>query len=256
MVLRRAADRIYLRRLNSQIQPDKLPRHVGILIDGNRRWARSVGFEDTSVGHRIGGAKIEAFLHWCDEIGIKRVTVFMLSDDNLNRSSTEVAALMAVVSDVVASLSRPENHWELTLIGAPDLLPAEMATHLKERVASTAGRKGGVAVNIAVCYGGQREIADAVCGALAELAEGGLTLDEILEVFNAELISRHIYTAAQDNLDLIIRTSGEQRLSGFMLWQSVYAEMYFCECYWPAFRKIDFLRALRSYGQRERRFGR
>lgn len=253
---RRAIDHLYVKRLANQIPADRLPRHVGILIDGNRRWARSEGYLDPSVGHLVGGAKVETFLRWCDEIGIERVTIFLLSDDNLSRPEKEVMALITIVTDVVAGLSDAANNWELTLIGALDVLPAEMATKLKEQTAATAGRTGGVGVNIAVGYGGQREIADAVCAAISEQVAGGATLDEILDTFNADMISRHIYTAAQPNLDLIIRTSGEQRLSGFMLWQSVYAEMYFCECYWPEFRKIDFLRALRSYAQRERRFGR
>jgi short-chain Z-isoprenyl diphosphate synthase len=254
--VRRAVDHLYVKRLTNQIPADRLPRHVGILIDGNRRWAKSAGYQDPSVGHLVGGAKVETFLRWCDEIGIERVTIFLLSDDNLARSRKEVAALMTIVTDVVAGLSDAANHWELTLIGALDVLPAEMAAKLKEQTAATAGRTGGVGVNIAVGYGGQREIADAVCAAISEQIANGVTLDQILDTFNADMISRHIYTAAQPNLDLIIRTSGEQRLSGFMLWQSVYAEMYFCECYWPEFRKIDFLRALRSYAQRERRFGR
>lgn len=255
-VLRGVVDHVYAMRLEAQLVPGRLPKHVGILIDGNRRWARSVGYPDPSDGHRAGGAKVEDFLRWCDEIGIERVTVFLLSDDNLNRSPSEVAALIAVVEDVVAGLARPENHWELTLIGALDVLPTQMATRLKEHAAATAGRRGGVGVNIAVGYGGQREIADAVRAAIAEHIANGSTPDDLIESFDADVISRHIYTANQPKVDLIIRTSGEQRLSGFMLWQSAYAEMYFCECYWPDFRLIDFLRALRSYAKRDRRFGR
>jgi len=248
-------DHFYTRRLAGQIPANRLPRHVGILIDGNRRWARSAGFTDPTDGHRAGGAKVETFLRWCDEIGIDRVSIFMLSDDNLNRPPEEISALIKVVEGVVAGLAAPGNPWELTLIGALDVLPGQMATRLKECAAQTQGRTGGTRVNIAVGYGGQREIADAVCAALAEEAAKGLTLDEILDSFTSELISRHIYTAEQPKLDLIIRTSGEQRLSGFMLWQSAYAEVHFCECYWPDFREIDFLRALRSYSRRERRFG-
>ncbi|MET7878896.1 isoprenyl transferase [Micromonospora profundi] len=255
-VLRSVVDRLYTSRLAGQIAPDRLPKHVGVLVDGNRRWARSVGYSDPSDGHRAGGAKVETFLRWCDEIGIERVTVFLLSDDNLNRPSDEVAALEKVVEEVVADLAAPGNHWELTLIGALDVLPTQMATRLKEHAASTTGRRGGVGVNIAVGYGGQREIADAVRAAIAEQAAKGSTVIDLVDTFDTDAISRHIYTATQPKLDLIIRTSGEQRLSGFMLWQSAYAEMYFCECYWPDFRQIDFLRALRSYSQRERRFGR
>jgi short-chain Z-isoprenyl diphosphate synthase len=163
---------------------------------------------------------------------------------------------MQIIEDVVAGVAQDGNHWELTLIGALDLLPVQMATRLKEHTARTAGRTGGVSVNIAVGYGGQREIADAVRAAINEHLVSGLTIEELADSFDPELISRHIYTASQPKIDLIIRTSGELRLSGFMLWQSAYAEVYFCECYWPDFRKIDFLRSLRSYTGRDRRFGR
>jgi short-chain Z-isoprenyl diphosphate synthase len=254
--LRDVADRLYERRLSQQITSDRLPGHVGILIDGNRRWAKSVGYSNPNEGHRAGGAKVDTFLRWCDDMKIERVTVFMLSDDNLRRPPAQVASLNTVVEGVVAGLADPGNHWELTLIGALDVLPAEMAARLKEHAAATVGRTGGVSVNIAVGYGGQREIADAVRSAIGDLISSGMTPDAVIESFDADLISRHIYTADQPNVDLIIRTSGEQRLSGFLLWQSTYAEMYFCDCYWPDFRKIDFLRALRSYTQRDRRFGR
>ncbi|MFB6718928.1 isoprenyl transferase [Kribbella sp. NPDC056345] len=254
--LRSMADRLYARRLSSQISPERLPAHIGILIDGNRRWAKSAGYQDPNDGHRAGGAKINTFLRWCDDAGIERVTIFMLSDDNLRRPPEQVAALNVVVEGVVEGLASEGNHWELTLIGALDVLPAEMAARLKEHAEATVGRTGGVGVNIAVGYGGQREIADAVRSAIAELIATGMSPDAVGDSFDADLISRHIYTANQPNVDLIIRTSGEQRLSGFLLWQSTYAEMYFCDAYWPDFRRIDFLRALRSYTHRDRRFGR
>lgn len=253
--LRSVIDSVYVKKLVSQIDPDQLPKHVGILIDGNRRWARAAGF-DPSDGHRAGGARVEKFLRWCDDIGIERVTIFMLSDDNLNRPPDELDTLVKIIVEVVAGLAKEGNPWELTLIGDLDLIPMQAATQLKEHAAQTTGRRQGTHINVAIGYGGQREIADAVRSAIAELLARGSTLDEIVEAFDAQLISQHTYTASQPNIDLIIRTSGEQRLSGFMLWESAYAEMYFCECNWPDFRKIDFLRALRSYTRRHRRFGR
>lgn len=254
-MLRRIADTAYTGRLARELNTERTPRHLGILIDGNRRWAKSAGYTDPSDGHRVGGAKIETFLRWCDEVRIECVTIFMISDDNLNRSTAEIEALMEIVQHTVAGLAAPGNPWELRLIGALDLLPGDFLAGLKESAASTCGRTGGTTVNIAVGYGGQREISDAVCQSFAEQAAEGLSLEEILEKFGPEQISRHVYTAEQPPLDLIIRTSGELRLSGFMLWQSAYAEAYFCECYWPDFRKLDFLRAMRSYTRRERRFG-
>lgn len=254
-MLRRIADTVYTGRLAREVGTARTPRHLGILIDGNRRWAKSAGYSDPSDGHRVGGAKIETFLHWCDEVDIQCVTIFMLSDDNLNRPIGELEALLDIVQHTVAGLAAPGKPWELSLIGALDILPGDFLAGLKESAAATAGRTGGTKVNIAVGYGGHREISDAVCESFAEQAAEGLTLEEILEKFGPEQISRHIYTAEQPPLDLIIRTSGELRLSGFMLWQSAYAEAYFCECYWPDFRKLDFLRAMRSYARRERRFG-
>lgn len=255
-MLRRVLDLIYVRRLAGRLPPELMPRHIGIMVDGNRRWARSAGLRDPADGHRAGGAKIPAFLRWCDAYGIEQVTVYLLSDDNLNRSESELTALLGIIENVIEELAAPGNPWQVTPIGTLDLLPVATARAIKEAADRTAGRVGGARVNIAIGYGGQREIADAVRSAIAEQLAEGRALDDILEGFDAELISRHVYTAEQAPLDMIVRTSGEQRLSGFMLWQSAYAEMHFCECYWPDFREIDFLRALRAYAGRNRRFGR
>ncbi|MFJ9468157.1 isoprenyl transferase [Streptomyces caniferus] len=254
--LRELLDRLYAKRLSAQIVDDKLPKHVGIMVDGNRRWARSVGLGDPSDGHRVGGAKIQTFLQWCDSVNIEHVTIWLLSDDNLKRAQDELTALIEIIDNTVAGLAGDGNPWKLDIIGAPDVLPGDLAKRLKQHAARTTGRTKGAQVNIAVGYGGQREIADAVRSAIDEHLASGAPLEDLAENFDADAISRHIYTAGQPNADLIIRTSGEQRLSGFMLWQSAYAEVYFCECHWPAFRKIDFLRALRSYSARERRYGR
>ncbi len=254
--LRGVLDRIYVRRLAGRLPLDLMPRHIGIMVDGNRRWARSVGFPDPADGHRAGGAKIPTFLRWCDAYGIEQVTIYLLSDDNLNRAEPELTALLGIIEDVIGELAAPGNPWQITPIGTLDLLPDATALGIKEAADRTVGRTGGARVNVAIGYGGQREIADAVRSAIGEQRALGVPLDEILESFDAELISRHVYTATQAPLDMIVRTSGEQRLSGFMLWQSAYAEMHFCECYWPDFREIDFLRALRAYAGRNRRFGR
>lgn len=245
----------YTRHLLNEVPTFGLPRHVGILIDGNRRWARSVGLLDPSDGHRAGGARVRELLGWLDEIGVERVTVFMLSDDNLNRPAQEVSALMEIVTNVVRGVSGPDDPWRLTVIGSLDLLPSDVATALKKVETQTADRTGGVLVNIAVGYGGQREIADAVRSAVeTHIAEGG-SLDTLAHGLSVDQITRHTYTGNQPRVDLIIRTSGEQRLSGFLLWQSADAELHFCDCNWPDFRKLDLLRALRSYSRRNRRFG-
>ncbi|MEU7829491.1 isoprenyl transferase [Nonomuraea sp. NPDC049129] len=252
---RKALDSLYVRRLKASLADAALPRNVGIMLDGNRRWAKSLGYGDPIEGYRVGGEKVQTFLRWCDAAGIEHVTLFMLSDDNLHRPESEVKPLIGIIEEVVEGLAEPQNKWEVGLIGSLDLLPDSAATRIKEAASSTVGRNGGTRVDIAVGYGGRREITDAVRSALAEhLAQGG-NLEEIVENFNSDDISRHVYSRGNSDVDLIIRTSGEQRLSGFLLWQSAYAEVHFCECYWPDFREIDFLRALRSFSGRHRRYG-
>ena len=242
----------YARRLTSQIDHDRIPRHVGVVLDGNRRWASEQG-SASAHGHRAGAAKIEEFVGWCDEVGVEVVTLWLLSTDNLSRGPEELEPLLAIISETVSDLARTAR-WRVHPVGALDLLPDEIARALKEADALTRDI-GGITVNVAVGYGGRRELVDAVRALLAEQAELGASIDDLAQIIDVEHIARHLYTKGQPDPDLLIRTSGEQRLSGFMLWQSANSEFYFCEAYWPDFRKVDFLRALRSYSQRERRFG-
>jgi short-chain Z-isoprenyl diphosphate synthase len=242
----------YERRLARALSPERLPRHVGVILDGNRRWARASG-TDASNGHRAGADKIIEFLGWCEELGVPVVTLWMLSTDNLNRPPAELSALLGIIEDAVGRLAQG-NRWRVNPVGAPDLLPEATARRLKE-VAEATRDVQGVHVNVAVGYGGRREIADAVRSMLQEHASRGTSIEELAEVLDAEHIAEHLYTRGQPDPDLVIRTSGEQRLGGFLLWQSVHSEFYFCEAYWPDFRRVDFLRALRDYAERERRFG-
>jgi len=234
------------------LPPDQIPQHVGVMLDGNRRWARAVG-ADTTQGHRAGAANIEPLLGWCEEIGVKVVTLWLLSTDNLNRPARELDPLLAIIGGAVESLAE-QRRWRLHPVGSLDLLPAPVAERLKEAAESTRD-VDGLLVNIAVGYGGRREIADAVRALLHEQASKGMTLEELAEVIDVEHIAEHLYTKGQPDPDLVIRTSGEQRLGGFLLWQSAQSEFYFCEAYWPDFRRVDFLRAVRAYAQRERRYG-
>ncbi len=243
---------LYERRLRSQLQTDRVPRHVGIILDGNRRWAEAHG-SSSSAGHRAGAAKIVDFLGWCDEAGVEVVTLWLLSTDNLNRPEPELAALMGIIEDTVVGLME-QGRWRLHPVGALDLLPDHTARLLKEAQEATADVEGSL-VNVAVGYGGRREVVDAVRSLLQEHASQGTTLDELAQLLDVEHIAEHLYTKGQPDPDLVIRTSGEQRLSGFLLWQSAHSEFYFCEAYWPAFRHVDFLRAMRSYAVRNRRFG-
>ena len=252
MSIRDLAYRIYARRLEASMTPEAIPRHVGVMCDGNRRWARSAGLPDVSDGHQAGADKIFELLGWCREVGVEVVTLWLLSTDNLMRASDEIGPLLRIIEDTVQELV--SERWHINPVGALDLLPSETSRVLKDAAEATADCPG-LLVNVAVCYGGRREIADAVRSLLQDHATRGTTIEELAEILDVEQIARHLYTAGQPDPDLVIRTSGEQRLGGFLLWQSVHSEFYFCDAYWPAFRKVDFLRALRSYAARHRRFG-
>jgi short-chain Z-isoprenyl diphosphate synthase len=250
--LRRVLYPAYEARVVRRLPADRLPKHVGVMLDGNRRWARAVG-QDAAHGHRAGAANISPLLQWCEELGVRVVTLWLLSTENLNRPPEELEELLRIIEEAVSDLAA-ERRWRLHPVGALDLLPAQTARRLKEAADETRDIDG-VMVNIAVGYGGRREIADAVRSLLQEHASRGTSIEELAEVLDVEHIAEHLYTKGQPDPDLVIRTSGEQRLGGFLLWQSAHSEFYFCEAYWPDFRRVDFLRAVRAYAQRERRFG-
>jgi short-chain Z-isoprenyl diphosphate synthase len=252
MRLRGLAYRLYERRLEAALSPQAIPRHVGVMCDGNRRWARSAGLKNVSRGHQAGADKIFELLGWCQHAGVEVVTLWLLSTDNLARPAAELEPLLRIIEGTVRELVG--QGWHVKPVGALDLLPADTTRVLKDAAEATAGRPG-LLVNVAVGYGGRREIADAVRSLLQDHATRGTTIEELAEILDVEHIAEHLYTAGQPDPDLVIRTSGEQRLGGFLLWQSAHSEFYFCDAYWPAFRKVDFLRALRSYGARHRRFG-
>jgi len=242
----------YEARVVKFLPQDRLPRHVGVMLDGNRRWAKAVG-RDTAHGHRAGAANIEPLLGWCEEFGIQVVTLWLLSTDNLNRPASELEPLLGIIEEAVDSLA-DQRRWRLHPVGALDLLPAKTARRLKEAEEATRD-VDGMLVNVAVGYGGRREIADAVRALLLEASAKGTPIEELAKDLDVEHIAEHLYTKGQPDPDLVIRTSGEQRLGGFLLWQSAKSEFYFCEAMWPDFRRVDFLRALRAYAARDRRFG-
>jgi short-chain Z-isoprenyl diphosphate synthase len=242
----------YERRLAASLRGDRIPRHVGVILDGNRRWARMFG-ERSQTGHQAGADKVAQFLGWCDESGVEIVTLWMLSTDNLERPEPELAPLLRIIEQTVTDLAA-SRRWRLNPVGALDLLPPQTALVLKDSADATAD-VDGMLVNVAVGYGGRREITDAVRSLLSEHADRGTSIEELAEVLDVEHIAEHLYTRGQPDPDLVIRTSGEQRLSGFLLWQSAHSEFYFCEAYWPDFRRVDFLRAMRDFSARGRRFG-
>ena len=245
----------YESRVLADLRDSEIPRHIGVIVDGNRRWAKEMGF-DVADGHRYGGRKLEDLITWSADLGVEVVTIWLLSTDNLtNRDPKELGPLLQIIVDVARSLSKPGRDWQVQVMGALGLLPTEIAAELRAAAASTEGKRG-IVVNIAVGYGGRQEILDAVRGALRTAGSAGLSLDEVAESIDLDDIAAHLYTKGQPDPDLIIRTSGEQRLSGFLLWQTANAEFYFSDVYWPDFRRVDFLRAVREYASRHRRFGR
>lgn len=254
------AYRVYGRRLAGQLAPDALPRHVGVIVDGNRRYAREKGLPSAAHGHEAGADKIPEFLEWCWELEIPYVTLWLLSTDNLSRDDEEIATLMDIIVRVVSRIATDpltaERQLAITAVGALDLLPEQVRAGLKQACEVTANNHGGPKLQVAVGYGGRQEITDALRSLLVDRAGQGQTIEELAATLEAEDITEHLYTTGFPDPDLIIRTSGELRLSGFLLWQSAHSEFYFCDPYWPDFRRVDFLRALREYQLRGRRFGR
>jgi short-chain Z-isoprenyl diphosphate synthase len=246
---------VYERRLRRQLAGRPVPRHVGVMCDGNRRWARAAGAgDDVSFGYLAGADRIEDVLRWSADAGVEVVTLWLLSTENLVRPESELQPLLRIIEELVGDLATNRAGWRIKLVGALDLLPPETAQLLKAAAETTVDGRG-LSVNIAVGYGGRQEIADAVRSLLYQHAAAGTTIEELADVLDVDHIAEHLYTRGQPDPDLVIRTSGEQRMSGFLLWQSAHSEFYFCEAYWPDFRRIDFLRALRAYADRHRRFG-
>ncbi|MEV0131983.1 isoprenyl transferase [Dactylosporangium sp. NPDC050688] len=255
MGLRDVVYSLYEQRLARRLHGKPQPRHVGVIVDGNRRWAREMGYVDPNDGHRVGAERIKELLRWCDGATVAHVTLWLLSTDNLSRPSAELDPLLQIIENLAAELAAEGNPWQLRMVGALDLLPTASAQSLKAAEERTVNRTGGAQVSLAVGYGGRREIADAVRSLLHEHAKAGTSIEELAEILDVDHISDHLYTRGLPDPDLVIRTSGEQRLSGFLLWQSAHSEFYFCDVHWPSFRRVDFLRALRSYANRQRRYG-
>lgn len=255
--LKEPAYRLYEMRLRQELASSRseLPRHIAVLCDGNRRWARDAGHDDVSYGYRVGADKIAEMLRWCADAGIEMATVYLLSTENLRREQGELSCLIDIITEVVEEICAPVNRWSVRTVGDLELLGEETARRLRDAVDSTSGAPASFHVNVAVAYGGRQEIVEAVRTLLSKELANGATAEQLIEAVTIEGISENLYTSGQPDPDLVIRTSGEQRLSGFLLWQSAYSEMWFTEAHWPAFRRVDFLRALRDYTRRHRRYG-
>ncbi|MBS7642028.1 di-trans,poly-cis-decaprenylcistransferase [Candidatus Bathyarchaeota archaeon] len=248
--------RLYEWWLYRQVRNGSIPQHVALILDGNRRWARSRGLPPW-IGHEYGARKVEDLLKWCLELGVPILTLFVFSTENFHRPREEVENLMSIFRRYLEKLLDDENiHRNMVrvkFIGRLDLLPDDLSKLAKAIEESTKDYSSRW-LNIAIAYGGRLEIVDAVKRISTKVAEGLLKPEDIDE----RILEEHLYTShlPKPDPDLIIRTSGEERLSGFLLWQSAYSELCFLDVYWPEFRRIDLLRAIRTYQRRERRYGR
>ncbi len=252
--LRSLLYRVYEDRLLAGLDRDALPRHIAVIHDGHRRYARAEGLPDYASSYRVGMDKFVEFLHWTDELAIPAVTCWLLSKENLARPAEELEPYYDVLIDLFRRLPDELHDTNVRFIGSLDLLPAplvEAAKELEERCPDGERR-----VTIALAYGGRQEIVDAVRDLVRGLADDRVPSAELADRIDAEGIAGNLYTADLPDPDLVIRTSGEARLSGFLLWQAAYAEYSFVDVYWPAFRRVDFLRSLRDFTRRERRYGR
>ncbi len=249
---------LYGQRLEREVRAAHMPKHIGLILDGNRRFAKALGLEGTA-GHEFGVDKAHEVLGWCLELGIPAATIWVLSTDNfVRRGPDEVKHLMKLFEREARNLAQDPrihgNRVKVRAIGRHDLFPEDVLASLRDLEAATA-QYDGMQLNIAVGYGGREEIVDAVKKLLESAAKNGERLEDVASKLEPELIGKHLYTADVPDPDFIIRTSGEIRLGGFLLWQSAYSEYYFCDAYWPDFRRIDFLRALRAYQARDVRMG-
>ena len=258
MGLRTLLYRLYERRLLAEVCRNALPQHIGLILDGNRRYARAQGLMNVVEGHRRGADKLEEVLTWCEELNIRMVSIWILSTENLHRPPEELVGLLGLIEQRMRETARdPKIHrkrMRIRAIGKLEMLPPSLQAAIREAEEATR-EYDNLFLNVAVGYGGRQEIADAVQRLLRERLAQGASPEEAIREITPDNVGKYLYTYDLPDPDLIIRTSGELRLSGFLLWQSAYSEFYFCDAYWPSFRRIDLLRAIRSYQQRERRYG-
>ncbi len=255
-MIKRPLYRAYEGRMARRLDRGALPHHVGVIHDGHRRYAREEGLPDYAASYRVGMAKFLEFLDWAEEFEIPAVTCWLLSVENLERPKEELEPYFDVLIELFDQIpdAVAKHPVEVRFIGSLDLLPTRLAEAAKRL--QGACRVGERRVTIALAYAGRQEIVDAARELVARLAERGVPAAEMAGQIDAAALAEHMYAADLPDPDLVIRTSGEARLSGFLLWQSAYAEYSFVDVFWPAFRRVDFLRALRDFTQRERRFGR
>jgi len=247
--------KLYEKWLWHQVKHNVKPEHIAVILDGNRRWALKRSLNPW-VGHKHGAEKVENLLDWCLQLGVKSITLYAFSTENFRRPKKEIKELMQIFEEKLRKLLTDkrihQNQVKVKIIGRRELLPNSIKNIIEEVEESTKNYNKHF-LNVALAYGGRAEIIDAAKRIAEKVKQGKLDPNEI----NEKLFEKHLYTAhlPKQDPDLIIRTSGEERLSGFLLWQSAYSELCFLDIYWPEFRKIDLLRAIRVYQKRKRRFG-
>jgi short-chain Z-isoprenyl diphosphate synthase len=249
--------RVYEQRLLNSLRPDRLPFHVGVILDGHRRFARAEGLADYTTSYRSGMAKLGELLAWSAQLHLPAVTAWVLSTDNLRRPREELEPYFDVLIELLEDLPRLATRlgFSVRVIGSLELLPERLSDAAARAQAASPSSPPSWHFNLALGYGGRDEIVDACKSLVSKLVADGILEAEIADHIDAAGLSTHLYTADLPDPDLVIRTSGEARLSGFLLWQAAYAECVFVDPYWPEFRRVDFLRALRDFARRERRFG-
>jgi tritrans,polycis-undecaprenyl-diphosphate synthase [geranylgeranyl-diphosphate specific] len=248
--------KLYTKRLEKEIRSGEMPKHIAIILDGNRRWAKRNLIQKVE-GHFRGADAVEKLLDWCEELNIKIITLYVLSAENLSRQDEEITNLYNLINTRLNKLYNDprlhKNHMKIKAIGSVDLLP-DFLRKILGKLEDTTKNYEDHYLNIAIAYGGQDELVDAIKKIAFKIKEGSLDVDQI----DKGVIESCLYTShlPQSSPDMILRTSGEKRLSGFLIWQSAYSELVFMDVYWPEFRKIDLMRAIRTFQKRVRRIGR
>jgi len=247
--------KLYEKWLEETIKKGEIPTHIAVIMDGNRRWAMKRGLYPW-LGHRFGAEKVDELIEWCINLGIKVITIYALSTENLKRSKRELDEILRLLKEKSLEYVNDERLHKhgirVKVIGRKDLLPRDVREAL-EKLEEVTSKYNNLYLNLAVAYGGRAEIVDASKNLIKDVLAGKVKVDEIDE----GILERYLYTSDIPNHepDMIIRTSGEERISNFLLWQSAYSELVFLDVYWPEFRKIDLMRAIRIYQKRQRRFG-
>ncbi len=250
--------RLYQKRLLRKVQAQPMPKHIGLILDGNRRYGRLKQLTEPQAIYTNGADRLDDLLDWCVDLGIPAITLWVFSTENLDRAPEEVSGLLAAIEAKLRRLTaNPLIHRQrvrVRAVGRLELLPISTQAAVRAAEIATADYDG-LQLTLAAAYGGRQEITDAMRALLREPQYCNQKAGDVAAQITPAVLGRYMYAPDLPDLDLIIRTSGEIRLSGFLLWQSAYSEFYFTDVFWPAFRRIDFLRAVRAYQQRQRRFG-